>query len=883
MSRFHGSIRKLKCVLFLGTSITALCSAAPPTAAADISDISADTPIVLAQAAAPAPETVALAAPSGPAISIAVPEQVLVTGTRAVGLTAADSAAPIAVVGSEALAHVAVPDLNFALEQQVPSVLISNGGDLGAFVVMARLRGISPNDTLVLVNGKRLHTTADFEVGGGTVQGGFAPDFSMIPLASVDHVEVLLDGAAAQYGSDAIAGVVNIILKSGSEAGVASANVGSYYSTAGANYDLTINKGLPLGDSGFINLTYEKKYQDFARTFGFGDKRVTDQNGNAFTDLGYDPKAITGFPVVNPTVYSPWYEQSNYSYNSGYDIGSAIHAYSFGTYNTRRAEANENLRVPSLIVGVLNPATGKQILGSSGTIGKPNTIVPFPNGFVPQEEIAETNYTTTFGVKGVIGGLSWDLSTTYGRDEDKSYTINSANRSLYLNTGFTPDSFYDGDFIATEWTNNLDFTDDWDIGFAQPVVIAFGAEERENVYTIKQGDAASTYLEGGQSFPGFLSTDAGTHDRKNYAGYLDLVIFPIEPLQIEIAGRYEHYTDFGNAPVGKITARYDLSPSFALRGTAATGFRAPTLAEEFYSATNVSPTTAIVQLPPNSAAAALLGVKPLQPEHSTDYSVGFLGHLGDNFDMSLDAYSISLRDRIAATGTLAGSVSGVIQSAAVNAAIAAHGNVLDPSVVNTGTTGVSIFVNGLSTDTKGVDFTANYRTDFEQYGQVTWTLAANWNETKITFAQTTTPQLAGSNFFSAASLRTLTNGSPREKISFGANWVLDKWRVHVQERMYGPTSAFVSPTAVAPFFTNEVPVSFLTDLDINYLVTDHITITLGATNLFNKIPPLAPNVVGAGSHNGSLVPDTGNVYGVPINGAYGRLGGAYYLRTSYTF
>src|SRR5262249_46644447 len=161
-------------------------------------------------------------------------------------------------------------------------------------------------------------------------------------------------GAAAQYGSDAIAGVVNIILKNSAEAGVASANAGQYYDTAGFNWDLTINKGLPLGDNGFVNLTYEKKYQDFGHTYGFCDKRTNDQNGNVFTDLGYDPKTIHGFPVVNPGIYSPWYEQSNYAFNAGYNLGpnNSIHAYSFGTYNTRRADSYENLRVPSLIVGV---------------------------------------------------------------------------------------------------------------------------------------------------------------------------------------------------------------------------------------------------------------------------------------------------------------------------------------------------------------------------------------------------------------------------------------------------------------------------------------------------------------------------------------------------
>jgi len=834
-------------ILLLGVSVSALCSIGMPAIAADISTLSPDSPIgvqvaadspaiTVAQAAAP-PAAVAQAGPVPAVVQTNEVETVIVTGTRAAGVTAADSAAPIAVVGIEALSHAGVPDLTTSLEQQVPSLLVASGGDIGGLIVMARLRGLSPNDTLVLVNGKRLHPSSNFQVDANTVQGGFAPDFSMIPLAAVDHVEVLLDGAAAQYGSDAVAGVVNIILKGEAGGGVITATSSGYYSTDGANNNLQINKGLPLTDHGFIDLSYEKKVQNYIHGKGCGDKRVTSSNCVGFTDLGYDTTAIINYPVVNRTVWGPRYEQSNYSYNAGYDVTPDVHVYSFGTYNLRSADELSNLRIPSLIVGVLDPATGKQILGASGTIGKPNTIVPFPNGFQTSEGLVENNFTTTLGVKGVAYGFSWDLSSTYGRDVVDVYTKNSANRSLYINTGFTPTSFYDGTFIASEWTNNIDITHEWEVGFAQPLIVAFGGEQRENVYQITKGDAASIYQEGGQSFPGFQPTDAATHSRKNYAGYADIIMFPIQPLQIDIAGRYEHFSDAGNAQVGKITARYDVTDWLAFRGTAATGFRAPTQGEEFYSATNVSPTTAIVQLPPNSAAAALLGVKPLQPEHSTDYSVGSIAHFTDNLTLSLDGYSISIRNRIFATGTLAGYVNGVNVNPAVNAAITAHGNILDPSVTCCGTTGVSIFVNGLSTDTKGVDFTANYRSDFGEYGQVIWTVAANWTENKITYAQVTTPQLAGANFFSAASLETLTHGAPREKLTFGANWTFDKWRVHFEERIYGPTASLVSPSAVPPFFTNEVPLSYITDLDIGYLVTDHLTLTLGATNLFNKFTP----------------------------------------------
>ncbi|MDB5741510.1 MAG: TonB-dependent receptor, partial [Alphaproteobacteria bacterium] len=244
---------------------------------------------------------------------------------------------------------------------------------------------------------------------------------------------------------------------------------------------------------------------------------------------------------------------------------------------------------------------------------------------------------------------------------------------------------------------------------------------------ITQGDAASIYKSGGSSYPGFLPTDAGAHSRKNYAVYLDLAASPIQDLTVDIAGRFEHYTDFGDAQVGKITARYDITPAFAVRGTISTGFRAPTLQEEFYSATNVGPTTAFVQLPPNSAAARILGVAPLSPEASTNYSAGIVTHPFDNFSLTVDAYSISLRNRISGTGSLYGS-GGTPISPTVPLAIAAHGNVLDPTVTFTG---VTLFLNGMSTLTQGVDVSANYLSDLGTAGTINWTLVGIYNDTSI--------------------------------------------------------------------------------------------------------------------------------------------------------
>jgi iron complex outermembrane recepter protein len=843
-------------------------------------------------------------------------ETIIVTGTRTTGMTEANSPAPIQIVTSEALSHVGSASLFDALQQQVPSIQIQNtgtGGDLADFVQNIRMDGLGPNETLVLVNGKRLHPTGVLQIDGGAFQGSFAPDVSWIPLASIDHVEVLEEGAGAQYGTDAVAGVVNIILKSDASAGVASGTIGANFEGGGETYDLTVNKGFALGDHGFLNLTYDKKYHGFAQESG-PDERINypDVSGQGFTPggiipgLGFDPTTIPGYPRENRIDWQPWSEASIYALNAGYDVTSNVHLYAFGSYGNRDSDGYENVRLPNLIVGqcappaVAPPCT--QELGVQGTIGTPGAIVEAPNGFDPLESIIETSYTATFGIKGEFDGFNWDVSSTYGKDTDHIYTDHSRNASLFINTGFTPTDFYDGAFIATEFTNNLDITRDFDVGLAGPLTVAFGGDERENTYQIQQGDAASTYAEGGQSYPGYAATDAGTHDRKNYAGYIDFAVLPIEALQIDVAGRFEHYTDFGDAPIGKVTARYDITPEFAIRGTASTGFRAPTQGEEYYSATSVSPTTAFVNLPADSPAAGLLGLPPLKPEHSTNYSVGFTAQPIDNLSMTLDAYSISLRDAIESSGTLVGTIGNcsvgapcatppTIVSQAVYNAIIAHsvGTTIDPSVLCCGFTGVTVFTNGVDLDTKGLNFSAHYNSDFDEYGTVMWTVSANYSVTAITREQLSTPQLAGQPLFSANSNSLLTDATPKAKVILAGNWSLDRWRLRLQETIYGATSVQNNPAFAPPWIKDEVPLAGITDIEIGYKVTDHLTLTTGANNVFNKLPPRIPLYPGAGTAGSSPVPypasnDGGLTYGEP-NGvaAYGTGGGTYYVRATVTF
>ncbi|CAN5325766.1 TonB-dependent receptor [soil metagenome] len=815
---------------------------------------------------------------------------IIVTGTRASGITAAESAAPIKVLGEEVLSHVGQPNLNQVLTQLVPSFTAQAfGGDTSNLTLSARLRGLSPNHTLVLVNGKRRHGTANLAVLGGPYQGAATADLDLISPESIKRIEVLEDGAAAQYGTDAIAGVINIILKDDSEGGSASGTVGEYYNTGGRTYSGTLHLATKLWDQGFLNITGFHRYHDFSQVGGL-DRRVTDQNGVIYSGLTAAQKAlyagIPGFPYVNKINGDARSSLTNLQYNTGYGEGP-IHVYSFGTFSKRIASAYENLRVPDRV---------SRTVGGITTIFDPEGDTP-PNGFSPREKIREEDYSITGGVKGEISSFNYDLSATYGQDKNLIYTVDSANRSLYIDTGFTPTDFYDGFFKATELTLNADFSRQFEVGLAGPLNVAFGGEFRRNTYTIGSGDPGSIYKEGGQSYPGFRPSDAGSHDRKNEAIYLDVAATPIDGLKLDGAVRYEHYSDFGSKVIYKGTGRYDFSPAFAIRGTIATGFRAPTLAESYYSATNVSPTSAFVQLPANSAAAKLIGFDNLKPEKSTNYSIGTVIRPADRLTITIDAYQVKIRDRILGTGSLYGSGGGTIIDPAtglpvsvnfpvVTTAIIANGNILDPTVSQTG---INIFTNGANTRTRGVDVVASYLTDFNDYGTVNWTLSGNYNSTKLTKLNLAPVQLTpvgGSGpvpLFDAGAISNIETASPKVKVIGSVFYTLNKFSATIRETVYGKSSVSYSPDG-GTFYPQKIGTAAITDIELNYKLLTGLEFSIGANNLFNKKPPSIQVLAARTAGGQGTVVNAGNVYDAPLTfSPYGINGGYYYARVSVKF
>ena len=802
-----------------------------------------------------------------------IPDDIIVTGTRATGITAAESAAPIKVLDADIMSHVGQPNLNQVLAQLVPSFTAQAfGGDTANLTLSARLRGLSPNHTLVLINGKRRHGTANLAVLGGPYQGAATADLDLISPSSIKRIEVLEDGAAAQYGSDAIAGVINIILKDDDAGGDGYATAGENYQTGGRTYAGTLHLGTKIGEDGFFNITAFHRYHDFTQVGGI-DRRVTDINGNLLT--GTTSPSLTplqqrlyanipNFPYVNRINGDAQSRLTNLQYNTVYDFGDA-EVYSFGTYSKRIASAYENLRVPTRVSRTVDGVT---------TYFDPEGDNPV-NGFSPREKIREDDMAFTGGVRGLVSGFHYDLSTTFGQDKNLIYTVDSANASLYADTGFTPTSFYNGFFKSTEFTANADFTREIEAGMAAPLNLAFGGEYRKNVYQIGAGDAASIYKEGGQSYPGFRPSDAGVNGRNSQAAYVDVAMMPVAGLKLDIAGRYEHYSDFGSKFIYKGTTRYDFSDAFALRGTFSTGFRAPTLAESFYSATNVSPTSAFVQLPANSAAAKLLGFANLKPEKSTNYSIGTVIRPAARLTITLDAYQVKIRDRILGTGSIYGS-GGANNFPIVTEAIRANGNVLDPTVNQTG---INIFTNGADTRTRGVDLVVSYVTDFADYGKVNWTLSGNYNETKALNLNAAPTTLGNIPLFDLEAQSYLETASPKTKVIGSIFYALDRFGATLRGTLYGKTTAYLSPDG-GSYYKQTIGTAFIGDVELNYDLTRDLKLSVGANNVFNKRPPNVGLVPGS---TNSTVND-GNVLDAPLTfSPYGINGGYYYARFNITF
>ncbi|MGF6642808.1 TonB-dependent receptor plug domain-containing protein [Paraburkholderia sp. GAS82] len=756
-------------------------------------------------------------------------DTVVVTGTRT-STKASQSLTPIDVISGAQLQSTGQSNLRDALVKLSPSITRETyAGDTAQLTDALSLHGLTPDHVLVLVNGKRRHTTANIALDGGLNQGSTGVDIDMIPVALIDHIEILRDGASAQYGSDAIAGVINIILKSASHGGSLQTTSGQTYDGDGFKNGESANIGLNLGDHGFLDLAAEYDRQNHTVRTGPDDYFGTFQPGHGY----YNP--IEGDPAST---------RESVGFNAGYYLGDDVELYGFGTYAHRDAEAYQNYR--------------------------PRSVLPqvYPGGFVPTETVNENDYSVTAGAKGQnLFGWSWDLSTTYGGDNEGIGLVNSANTALYAADGFTPTSFHLATVSNTQLTNNLDFSRAFQLPLLPaPVNVSFGLEQRRETYSVGPGDEYSYLLGGAQALPGLAPVSASDNSRNVLGTYIDLSTHLTQKWTVDLAGRFEHYSDVGDTTNGKISTRYDFTPQIAVRGSVSTGFRAPSLAEEYYSNVNESPASVSGLLAANSVAAKLIGAQPLKPEESTNYNIGLVLTPVKNLNVTIDAYQIDIRNRIVEGGTASG--------AAAIAAMEAAGLSV-PSSVPASAVSASYFTNGASTRTRGLDLSGTWHTSFGAYGQVDWDLGVNLNTTSVTHVAN---GANGQPELNAQQIAWLTTATPKNKIIIGGTWHLDKWGVSLHETRFGSTSSeetyIVGPNAFSTtqFIHFENAARYVTDLEVRYDVTKRFQIAAGANNLFNVYPSKLP-------YQAQLEGAQYDAFASTI----GEDGGFYYLRARYTF
>jgi iron complex outermembrane receptor protein len=878
------------------------------------------------------------------AVADASLEAIVITGTRRSGMAATDSPAPVQTVSAEVLAEAGAPDLINSIATQVPSYNANQTGtDMASQTLTASMRALSPNHALVLVNGKRRHITANV----GASSGSAAADLSFIPTSAINRLEVLTDGAAALYGSDAIAGVVNIILKEDYTGGSMASNVSEYADGGGftTNYQGNIGFGT---DTAFVNVSLEMEDRDtVTRSVVYGPALCV---ANAAQCLDYlDHGTPSGwtvssayrnyilrdsnmrfhpeFPAMNHVGDPPDISRRVAFVNAGMDLTETLQLYGFGSYGTKEAASLETYRRPSQDGGFDANGDGR-INGSELTINK------YPYGFSPKEESDETDMSWTLGLTGDNAGWLWDLATTYGRDTMDVYTTDSMNFTLWNQTGASPTDFYDGSYRANQWTTSLDASKDFDIGLVEPMTFATGVEYRLDEYGIDPGEPASYYGAGASSFPGYNpAVNTGSYDRHSSAVFFNTIFQMTEAWLLDLAVRYEDYSDFGEKTVGKITTRYDFTDGIAVRATASTGFRAPTLGEGFYSAVNVSPTGATPQLQPNSAAAAQLGFGAgLQPETSENFSIGLVLRPANGLTTTIDAYQITISDRIQrgsfaystsqGLGTLTGRTTGAFDSTMPDPADTngdgipdgGYNQALGEALVNFGYIGqwdnpsapggsldataranisVALFNNSLETRTSGVDWITTYRTGFD-WGSIDWTVAANYNETEVLSAKAAPAALGGATLYSPSQLSNLETNSPKYRVNLSARLSWDRLTLSIREAIYGPqyslTSASGLPAAIVQqldvvqlgtgvFYKEAIDMLAMTSVEATYEPIDNLRLGLGVDNLFNEYPDTVPQAVW--DYNQERFNNTNRQYltGSPV----GYFGARWFAKVNYSF
>jgi len=766
-------------------------------------------------------------------------EQVVVTGTRVANRSALDTAVPVDVIPADALTNIGVTEINQALSVALPSFNfprpgLSDGTDT---VRPATLRGLAPDQTLVLVNGKRRHAAVLVNVNATIGRGASATDLNTIPTNAVRSIEVLRDGASAQYGSDAIAGVINLRLREDREGGELGVSYGwrdTEYETftgaplAGATWSapavlkrsrsdgetLTVSgwKGFSLGDNGFLTIAAEYKDQSRTERAGWDFRQQY-----ALVNGAFDPRERT-FNRFNAWYGEPDMKQATIFANMGTTLSSGRELYASASFMDREAVS----------AGFYRRALQDQTITSI-----------YPDGFLPQIAPDVTDYAFSVGTRWEAGEWALDASLGYGLNE-MFYTIqNTLNRTL----GPTSKTVFDaGGFDYNQVVANFSAVRGYEVGLASPLNVAVGIEARDEGYSITAGELGSyndggfrppsgAVLPGAQVFPGFRPSNEVDKSRNAVGAYLDIEANVTDKLLASGAIRFEDYSDFGSNVSGKIALRYDFSEAFALRGSTSTGFRAPSLQQQFFTTTSTNFISGIpydiTTFPVSDPVAVALGAKPLDAEESTNFSVGAVARLG-GLSLTIDAYWINIDNRI-------------VLSENLGAGTSASDRAVQTFLLGKGFPGAAgrFFINGVDTETNGVDIVLNYPLVTETAGKFDITATANFNDTKVKRIPAT-PQLTALNpaptLFGRVNVLTFESGNPENKFSVSTTWTMDKFGATLRATRYGDALSPGGSAATDFVLTAKT----LVDLEARYQLTDNIKFAVGADNVLDEYPDALP-------------------------------------------
>jgi len=779
-------------------------------------------------------------------------ERIITVGTRMSNRTVADSPAPVDIISADAIKNSGATSTPDMLRKLAPSFNMNNtttsdGQDL---MRPASLRSLGPDQVLVLINGKRRHQQAVVAVQENVGRGSAGTDLSSIPMTAISHIEILRDGAAAQYGSDAIAGVINIVLKNNG-GGTVWTQYGETSEGDGESYELGANYGFEIGDRGMLNLTFE--YADNGEM-----NRATPTTW--FGSIP-EPKQLLLVGEAETEMTSLW---ANFSY----DLGEGSQLYAFGGYTAKEGES----------LGFYRGASDNRVWSEL-----------FPDGVTPGLGTQSEDSSFALGYRTEVGDWEVDASVVTGENRFEFSNTNSLNASYGPDS---PTSAYDGALVFTQTTFNVDAVTAVDLGFYDETSIAIGVEYRIDGYEQEAGDAVTydrgdtlcaesvnptgdplfTSCSGGditapgmQGFQGYSPAMAIDTDRKSFALYLDTETYLTEDLLIAAAIRFEDYDDFGSTVIGKLATHLTLTDNISLRGSASTGYRAPGMQQNNFTQRSISLDNGVladlVTLRPNEALAQELEFAELKEETSTSISGG-VTYNRDSFSSTLDVYLINIDDRIAYSGNISRGINDGIDDFFDRHS--GTGEALD------GVKNASIFTNAIDTETFGLDWVNQYTQETEDMGTIVYELAYSHNNTEVTNINTSSSIVPNEVVFDKAQERLIERGQPKDRLSASVMMDLDSWTITGRATYYGEVS-----TAAYGTERKTWDAKTLFDLTARWSVTDQLDISGGILNLTDEYPD-------EWGTQGGIFPEIGFKYGWS-SFPFSIAGREYYVRASYNF